>query len=105
MSIRRLVDDLHQTVVDSGLFDLAAIRTRALPRTVYRIADGNPDNVFLHIIARIRVGRSVEDRQKLGNAILQAARAALGANTRPIALGVEIHEIDPEMLFRHITIK
>ena len=105
VSVRRLVDELHKSVVDSGLFDLSAIRTRALPRAVYRIADGNPDNVFLHIIARIRAGRSVEDRKKLGNALLQTAKAALGANSRPIALGVEIHEIDPEMLFRHITIK
>jgi hypothetical protein len=29
----------------------------------------------------------------------------VAVDTRPIALGVEIHEIDPEMLFRHITIK
>ena len=81
------------------------IRTRALPRTIYRIADGNPDNVFLHIIARIRAGRSVEDRKGLGNALLQTAKTVLGASSRPIALGVEIHEIDPQMLFRHITIK
>jgi 5-carboxymethyl-2-hydroxymuconate isomerase len=105
VSVRRLVDDLHKTMVDSGLFELSAIRTRALPRGVYRIADGKPENVFLHIITRIRSGRSVEDRKTLGNALLNAAKAALGADSRPIALGVEIHEIDPEMLFRHITIK
>jgi 5-carboxymethyl-2-hydroxymuconate isomerase len=75
-----------------------------LPRPVYRIADGNPDNAFLHIVARIRAGRTVEERKRLGEALLAAARAALGSDARPIALGVEIHEIDPEMLFRHITI-
>ncbi len=103
--INRLIEDLHKTVINSGLFDLSAIRTRALPRSVYRIANSNPDNAFLHIIARIRAGRSRDDRQKLGNALLEAAKAALAGDNRPIALGVEIYEIDPEMLFRHITIK
>ena len=58
VSIRKLIDDLHITMIESGLFDLSAIRTRALPRTIYRIADGKPENLFLHIITRIRSGRS-----------------------------------------------
>ncbi len=104
VSIRGLIDALHRTMAASGHFDLPAIRTRALPRSLYRIADGDPANVFLHIIARIRAGRSVEDRKKLGASLLDTAKAALGADSPPIAMGVEIHEIDPEMLFRHITI-
>ncbi len=105
VSIRQLVDALHITMIESGLFDLSAIRTRALPRTIYRIADGKPENLFLHIVTRIRVGRSVEERKQLGNALLATAKKALAGDSRPIALGVEIHEIDPEMLFRHITIE
>ena len=107
LNAKTLVDALHRTIAQSGLFDLPAIRTRALPRAVYRIADGKPENVFLHIVARIRRGRTVEERQKLGNALLDTAKAAVGVlpAAPPIALSVEIHEIDPDMLFRHITIK
>ena len=105
VSVRKLVDALHITMIESGLFELSAIRTRALPRTTYRIADGRPENVFLHIVTRIRRGRSVEERKTLGNALLETAKKAIADDGRPIALGVEIHEIDPEMLFRHITIK
>src|SRR4051812_36140737 len=104
VSIRRLIDSLHQTVADSGHFELSAIRTRALPRSIYRIADGKPENAFLHVIVRIRAGRPVADRKALGQALLDTAKQTLGAASRPIALGVEIHEIDPDMLFRHITI-
>jgi 5-carboxymethyl-2-hydroxymuconate isomerase len=107
VSARDLIDELHQAVLRSGLFEPATVRTRALPRDVYRIADGNPDNIFLHIVARIRQGRTVDQRKALGAGLLQAAKHALAGlpASTPLALSVEIHEIDPEMLFRHITIK
>ena len=107
VDVRRLIDDLHRTVVQSGLFEPAAVRTRAAPRSLYRIADGAPENVFLHITARIRAGRSAGDRKALGASLLQTAKDAIAAQPAPppIAVTVEVHEIDPEMLFRHITIK
>ena len=107
ISAPALVKKLHQTVIQSGLFEPAAVRTRALPRDLYLIADGDPRNIFLHIIARIRAGRTIEDRKALGNSLLQAAKEAIATLPRstPIALTVEVHEIDPEMLFRHMTIK
>lgn len=107
VSVRALVDELHRTIVQSGLFEPAMVRTRALPRDVYLIADGAPENIFLHIIVRIRAGRTTEDRKSLGNSLLRTAKDVIAAlpTSTPIALGVEVHEIDPEMLFRHITIK
>ncbi len=107
VEVAGLIGALHGAVVESGLFEPAAVRTRALPRDLYLVADGAPDNVFLHITARIRAGRSIENRKALGESLLQAAKSALSAlpPSTPIALSVEIHEIDPKMLFRHITLK
>ncbi|HZP19687.1 MAG TPA: 5-carboxymethyl-2-hydroxymuconate Delta-isomerase [Bauldia sp.] len=107
MDIRRLIDDIHQSVVKSGLFDLAAIRTRAMPRSVYRIADGKPENAFIHVIARIRQGRSVEDRKRLGTMVLETAKAAVAKlpSPPPIGFTVEVIEMEEEMLFRHMTLK
>jgi 5-carboxymethyl-2-hydroxymuconate isomerase len=90
-------------MINSGLFDIATIRTRAEPRDIYVVADGRPENVFLQIIARIRPGRSVEDRKKLGNALLATAKTALAPLPR-VAIGVEVHELDTDMLFRHMTV-
>ena len=106
IDVRRLIDDLHRTVLQSGLFEPAAVRTRAAPRSVYRIADGAPDNVFVHITARIRAGRTTGDRKALGVSLLQTAKDAIAAQHAPppIALTVEVQELDPEMLFRHVTI-
>jgi 5-carboxymethyl-2-hydroxymuconate isomerase len=107
VAIPELIGRLHQTVVECGLFDPSAVRTRAAPRDIYRIADGAPPNIFLHIVARIRAGRSLADRQSFGKSLLHSAREAIAAlpPATPIALTVEVQEIDPETLFRHITIK
>jgi 5-carboxymethyl-2-hydroxymuconate isomerase len=107
ISVTALIDGLHRAVVQSGLFEPAAVRTRALPRDIYLIADRAPENVFLHIIARIRAGRTTDDRKSLGNSLLRTAKDALASlpASTPIALTVEVQEIDPEMLFRHVTIK
>jgi 5-carboxymethyl-2-hydroxymuconate isomerase len=107
VNVHTLIDEVHRTVLRSGLFEPAAVRTRALPREIYRIADGAPDNVFLHIVARIRAGRTAEDRKALGDSLLQTAKGVIAAlpTSTPIALTVEVQEIDPEMLFRHVTIK
>lgn len=100
---RRLVQEIHETMINSGLFEIATIRTRAEPRDIYIVADGKPENVFLQVIARIRPGRSVEDRKRLGGLLLDTCKRAL-AGLPKVAIGVEIHELNPEMLFRHMTV-
>lgn len=94
--IRGLVDDLHQVVVDSGVADLAAIRTRAERRDVYRVADGDPKNAFVHVTMRLRIGRSEKQRRKLADALLAATDRNLQSSyaSHAIAITVEMEEID-----------
>lgn len=96
LDIRRLVDDLHQVAVDSGVADIAAIRTRAERRDVFRVADGDPKNAFVHVTTRLRIGRSEEQRGKLADTLLAATDKNLqrAYATHAIALTVEMEEID-----------
>jgi 5-carboxymethyl-2-hydroxymuconate isomerase len=93
---QRLVDVLHETALASGVFPPGGLRTRAERRDVYRVADGDPDNAFVAVIARIGKGRSPETRE----AVAQALMAALEAETagafarRGLGLTVEVQEID-----------
>jgi 5-carboxymethyl-2-hydroxymuconate isomerase len=107
VSVPKLIEEVHQAVLRSGLFEPAAVRTRAAPRAVYRIADNAPENLFLHVVARIRAGRTVAARKSLGERLLAAVKETLNAlpPATPVAATVEVQEIDPEMLFRHVTIK
>jgi 5-carboxymethyl-2-hydroxymuconate isomerase len=103
----KLIRDLHRTVVETGIAEPRMVRTRALPRERYVIADGDPRNVFVHVVARIRAGRSEEARKNLGDSLLRCVKDTLAplSDSTPMAISVEVQELDPETLFRHITVK
>jgi len=96
VDVQKLIDDLHQVVVDSGVAEVAAIRTRAKRRDVYRVADGDPKNAFVQVVMRLRIGRSEEMRSKLADALLTATDHNLqrAYMTHNIAITVEMEEID-----------
>lgn len=96
LDVQQLIDDLHQVVVESGVAEVAAIRTRAKRRDVYRIGDGDPKNAFVHITMRLRIGRSEDVRSKLADALLAVTDKNLqrAYATHAIAIAVEMEEID-----------
>jgi 5-carboxymethyl-2-hydroxymuconate isomerase len=107
LDVQTLVNDLHQAAIDAEVAELVGIRTRAVARTYFRVGDGSPANGFLHIVARLRRGRPEEKRKALGEALLAAAdrRLADVYSRNPVALTVEVHEIDPDMTFRRNTLR
>lgn len=106
LNIDDLLRKLHATALETGLFALGGIRVRAAKRDHYVIADGRPDNAFLHLIARIRAGRSLEARKAAGEQIFATFCEALSPlyETRPLALSFEIQEINPDLSFKQNNI-
>ena len=107
LDVQALVDDLHQAAIDSAVAELVSIRSRAVRREHFRVADGNPANGFVHITARLRRGRTPEQRKTLGQLLLAAADKRLASvyPSHPAGLTVEVHEIDPDMTFRRNTLR
>lgn len=107
LDVQGLVNDLHQAAIETQVAELVGIRSRAVRREYFRVADGNPANGFVHIVARLRRGRTTEQRKTLGRALLAAADKRLAAvyPAHPIGLTVEVHEIDPDMTFRRNTLR
>ena len=103
LDIAALVQALHEAALETGVFPIGGIRTRAAPRAVYRIADGHADNAFIHLQARIGAGRSAEVRQQAAEHIfarLKKETAQVFANL-PLGLTLEIVEIDPAGSLKH----
>jgi 5-carboxymethyl-2-hydroxymuconate isomerase len=103
LDIAALVKALHEAALETGVFPIGGIRTRAARRDVYRIADGHADNGFIHVQARIGAGRSAEVRQQAAEHIFARLRAETAEvfASRPLGLTLEIVEIDPIGSLKH----
>lgn len=102
LDIPVLFETLTDVAAGTGVFPLPGIRCRALPRDRYRVADGHPDNGFVHVELRIGAGREVPTLRSAGEEIFEAMKdhmAALFAE-RPVALSFEIAEIHPDLNFK-----
>ena len=73
IDILKLVEIVHQAALKTGVFEVAAVRTRAARRDYYVIADGHRDNAFVAIWVRVAPGRPAEIRKRLGQEIFDAA--------------------------------
>ena len=102
LPITALVADVHRAVLATGTFRIGAVRTRAERRDIFVIADGDPQNAFINVIARIGRGRELEKRQGLAAAVMAVleGRTATLAHSRGLALSVYVEEIDEDGALR-----
>ncbi len=98
LDIDELVHALHDTAVGIDALPIGGIRTRAVRRDHYCIADGHPDNSFINVTLRIAEGRPLDVRKAAGERLFGALRNFVDSiyAGRPLALSYEIQEIKPE---------
>jgi 5-carboxymethyl-2-hydroxymuconate isomerase len=102
MNVSGLIDRVHEVALDTGVFPLGGLRTRASERSHYRIADGHPDNAFVHVVLRIGHGRDLATKQQAAQSVFDAVCAYLQPLFDRIPLGIsfEVVEIDPVLNFK-----
>jgi 5-carboxymethyl-2-hydroxymuconate isomerase len=102
IDILEMVETIHNAALKTGVFELAAVRTRAERREYYAIADSHRDNAFVAIWVRVAPGRPAETRQRLGKEIFDAACEFLEEvyGKTPIGISLEVNEIDNTAAFR-----
>lgn len=103
VDVAALIRAVHEAALETGMFPIGGTRTRAARRDHYRIADGHPDNAFVHLSARIGAGRADEAKRAAGEHIFAALKAALAEtfDARPLAISFDMAEIDPALSFKH----
>jgi 5-carboxymethyl-2-hydroxymuconate isomerase len=96
--IDALLATLHDAMLGTGVAEAAGLRTRAARREHVRIADNDPANGFVNVTIRLAKGRPPEIRKQVAAALFGAASRHLEDvfTTTPLALSVEVQEIDPE---------
>jgi len=97
-----LCQAVHGTILATGLFELGAVRVRAIRCEAYAVADLLPENGFIDMSFRIGKGRTDDEKKRTGEAIFAAAIDVLGPlfETPHFALSLEIREIDAELSWK-----
>ena len=100
--IAALCRALLKTVLETGLFEIGAVRVRAFRAEHYAIADQLAENAFVDLNFRIGKGRTAEEKKRTGEAIFAAATDVLGPlfEMPHFALSLEIREIDAELSWK-----
>ncbi|UCE32699.1 MAG: 5-carboxymethyl-2-hydroxymuconate Delta-isomerase [Burkholderiales bacterium] len=103
MELPALIERLHETAIATGVFPRGGARTRAAERSDYRIADGHPDNAFVHVSMMIGAGRDADTRKRAARTVFDALVAHMRPLFEQIPLGLtlEVRELDPELSFKH----
>ena len=87
---------IHAAALETGVFELGAIRVRAFRADHVAVADQLEENAFIDCTVRIGQGRSEEDRKRAGSSIFAAMEAFLAPlyATPHFALTLSMDEID-----------
>ena len=102
IALDRLLDKLHASAVQSGIFPLGGLRVRAVRMDRYRIADCHPDNGYVHLTAIVGHGRPLDVRRRVGEELFATLTEHLDAAFRaePLAISFYMQESDPQLSFK-----
>jgi len=107
LDIDALVTALHETAASIDALPIGGLRTRAVAREHYRIADGHPDNTFINVFLRIAPGRPFDVRKAAGEKLFQALCDYLEDiySSTPLAISYEIQELDADLRWKKNNIR
>ena len=87
-----LFEQLHNAAVETGIFPLAGIRSRAIACQDFRVADGNPEFAFVHLQVKIGAGRSNDEQTRAAKTFFDILSAHLSelSESRGLAISFEL---------------
>lgn len=90
-----LIGAVHAAALETGVFPIGGLRTRAARRDNFKIADGHADNGFIHFILKIGPGRDEETKKNAMEHIFGAACDFLEPTftASPLGLSIELTEL------------
>lgn len=102
LALDDLMLKLRDCAVASGVFPLAGVRVRGARRDRYLVADGDPENAFIHLVARIGHGRDLQTRQAVSKDLFATLCDHVEAlfERRGLGLTFEMVEIEPATSFK-----
>ena len=107
IDLQGLVDHIHDACIKTEVFPLTGMRTRAARRDNYKIANGNQQACFVHLLLKIGPGRAEDIKKKAMEDIFEALSSYMKPlyDTAPVALSIEIFELPPVLRINKHNLK
>lgn len=96
LQLQGLFEKLHAAAQATGLFPLKGIRSRAFECQDFRMADGNPDHVFVHLQVLMGAGRTQEQRETAAQSFFKVFEEHYASlfDDRGVAMSFELKELE-----------
>ena len=93
--IQPLLARLHTELAATGAINLKGLKSRAVRRDDYRIADGNPDYAFVQVNLLIKEGRPPEVQREFAERVMVVLKETFGHRFEGgyLSLSVDIKEM------------
>lgn len=107
LALQDLFSKLHQAAVDTELFPLKGIRSRAYACKDYRMADGNPAHRFVHLEVKLGAGRSMEEREAAAKSFFDVLTQHFAEcfELGGVAMSFEMKELEPVLKYNKNNIQ
>ena len=94
-NVQVLLARMHSELVATGAVNLKGLKSRAIRRSEYRIADGNPEYAFVFVHLLIREGRPPEVQSEFARRVLAVLKQTFGARFEHghLSLSVDVQEM------------
>ena len=95
--VSTMLQTVHRSIADSGLFKGDQIKTRAYPFNEF--TNAGKHNPYIHIQARIKVGRDADNKKRLADAILAGFKTL---NIQASVITVEVIDMDRDSYSKYV---
>lgn len=95
LALDNLFEALHRAAVDTGLFPLAGLRSRAHRCSRFCVADGTEHFAFVHLQVRIGAGRTEQEKELAARQFFEVLSRHLEPikKSRGLAVSFELTEL------------
>lgn len=107
LALDKLLEHLVQAAVDTGLFPLAGIRSRAHRCEHFRVADGSPDYGFVHLHVKLGTGRTEEEKKAAAKAFFDTLSTHLQPlyEQQGLAISFEMTELPATLKYNQNNLR